>query len=139
MVARHPQVSIIGAGLTVHSPILPLEPQVQAVLAFFPGGLTWWWPAMRWGGARRSLGARDFVAIRIHTPAEASAAVTLQGQEVALLVTLGDVEPGPRVGMLCLGIALLVFTGLQSRRGVFWNWGRERHKGEITGRATHLL
>lgn len=81
------------------------------------GGL-WWWPTMRWGRARRSLGARDFVAIRIHAPAEASAAMTLQGQEVALLVTLRDVEPGPRVGMLCLGIALLVFTGLQSRGGV---------------------
>jgi hypothetical protein len=54
------------------------------------------------------------MAIRVYTPAEASAAMALQWQEVALVITLGDVEPGPRVGMLCLGIALLVFTGLQS-------------------------
>lgn len=40
--------------------------------------------------------------------------MTLQWQEVALLVTLGDVDPSARIGVLSLGYALLVFTGLQS-------------------------
>lgn len=40
--------------------------------------------------------------------------MTLQWQEVALLIALGDVDPGARVGMLSLGIALLTFTGIQS-------------------------
>lgn len=59
-------------------------------------------------------GTRDFVTIRAHAPAEAGAAMTLQWQEVALLIALGDVDPGARVGMLSLGIALLTFTGIQS-------------------------
>jgi hypothetical protein len=45
------------------------------------------------GGAGWSLRARDFVAISVHTPAEASAAVALQWHEVSLVITLGDVDP----------------------------------------------
>lgn len=45
------------------------------------------------GGARWSLGARDFMAISVHTPAEASAAMALQWHEVSLVITLGDVDP----------------------------------------------
>lgn len=59
-------------------------------------------------------GTRDFVTIRAHAPAEAGAAMTLKRQEVALLIALGDVDPGARVGVLSLGIALLTFTGFQS-------------------------
>lgn len=76
------------------------------------GGL--WWSAVRWSGAWWSPGPRDFMTIRVHAPAEAGAAMTLQWQEVALLVTLGDVDPGTRIGVLSLSIALLVFTGFQS-------------------------
>lgn len=77
------------------------------------GGL-WWWSTVRRCGARWSLGTRNFMTIRVYAPAEASAAVTLQGQEVALIVALGDVEPGPRVGILGLGMALLFFTRCQA-------------------------
>lgn len=76
------------------------------------GGL--WWSTVRWSGARRSPGPRDFMTVRVHAPAEAGAAMTLQRQEVALLVTLWDVDPGTGIGVLSLSIALLVFTGLQS-------------------------
>lgn len=73
---------------------------------------------MRRGGARWGPGARDLVPVGVHTPAEAGAAVTLQREEVALLATLRDVEPGPQVGVLGLGKALLQFTGFQPRAGV---------------------
>lgn len=88
---------------------------------------------MRRGGARWGPGARDLVPIGVHTPAEASAAVTLQREEVALLATLRDVEPGPRVGVLGLGKALLQFTGFQPRTGVLQEPGRGRHKVRIKG------
>lgn len=55
------------------------------------GGL-WRWSTVGWGGARRSLGARDFMAVSVHTPAEASAAMALQRHKVSLVVTLGDVD-----------------------------------------------
>lgn len=54
------------------------------------------------------------MAIRVHAPAEAGAAVTLQWQEVALLIALGDVGPVTRIGVLSLGITLLVSTRLRS-------------------------
>lgn len=76
-------------------------------------GLTWG-STVRWGRARASLGAGDFMAVRVHAPAGASAAVTLQGHEVAVLVTLGDVELGAWDGKLRLGLVLLAFTGFQS-------------------------
>lgn len=76
------------------------------------GGL--WWPAVRWSGAGWSPGTRDFMTIRVHAPAEASAAVTLQWQEVALLIALGDVDPGAGICVLSLGTALLVFARFQS-------------------------
>lgn len=47
---------------------------------------------MRRGGARWSLGARDFMAILVHTPTEAGVAMALQWHEVALVITLGDVD-----------------------------------------------
>ena len=72
------------------------------------------WSAVRWCGARWSPGAGDFVTIGVHAPAEASAPVTLQWQEVALLIALGDVQPGARIGVLSVGTALLAFTGFQS-------------------------
>lgn len=56
------------------------------------GGL-WRWSTVGRGGAGWSLRARDFVAISVHTPAEASAAVALQWHEVSLVITLGDVDP----------------------------------------------
>lgn len=77
-----------------------------------PGGLCW--SAVRWCGAGWSPGAGDFVTIGVHAPAEASAAVTLQWQEVALLIALGDVHPGARIRVLSVGTALLAFTGFQS-------------------------
>lgn len=69
---------------------------------------------MRWSGAGWSPGTRDFMTIRVHAPAEASAAVTLQWQEVALLIALGDVDPGPGICVPSLGTALLVFARFQS-------------------------
>lgn len=76
------------------------------------GGL--WWSAVRWRGARWSPGAGDFVTIRVHTPAEACATVTLQGQEVALIVALGNVQLAARIGLLSVGVVLLLLTGFQS-------------------------
>lgn len=80
------------------------------------GGL--WWSAARWQGAGCSPRAGDFVAIGVHTPAEAGHAVTLQRQEVALLIALGDVHPAAGIGVLSLGLALLLFAGFQPRGGV---------------------
>lgn len=69
---------------------------------------------MRWRGAGWSPGAGDFVTIRVHTPAEARATVTLQGQEVALIVALGNVQLAARIGLLSVGVVLLLLTGFQS-------------------------
>lgn len=44
--------------------------------------------------------------------------MTLQRHEVALLVTLGDVEPGPGAHVLRLGVELLLLASFQPRAGV---------------------
>lgn len=56
------------------------------------GGL-WRWSTVGRSGARWSLGAGDFMAISVHTPAEAGAAMALQRHKVSLVVALGDVDP----------------------------------------------
>lgn len=103
-----PCACMVWAGIMIYLPPVPF--------CFFSPRpkLTWWWSTVRRCGARWSLGTRNFMTIRVYAPAEASAAVTLQGQEVALFVALGDVEPGPRVGILGLGMALLFFTRCQA-------------------------
>lgn len=111
-----PWVCMVWAGVVIYPTvrtIMLLKPRPNLVHGFFHDKLTWW-SAVRWSGAWRSPGPRDFMTIRVHAPAEAGAAMTLQWQEVALLVTLGDVDPGTRIGVLSLSIALLVFTGFQS-------------------------
>lgn len=92
---------------------------------------------MRRVGAGWSPGPRDFLTVRVHAPAEAGATVALQRQEVALLVTLRDVDPGAGVGVLSLGRALLPLTGFQSRGGVF-RGGQRTHRG-TESTATHAL
>lgn len=69
---------------------------------------------MRWSRAGWSPGTRDFMTVGVHAPAETGAAVALQRQEAALLVTLGDVDPDTRVEVLSLGSTLLTLTGCHS-------------------------
>lgn len=96
----------------VSSARLP-EPQAEAGAAPVPARLTWQ-PAARRRGAGGRARAGDFAAVGVHAPAEAGAAVTLQGQEAAALIALGDVRPAAGGGgVLGLGLALPLFTGGQ--------------------------
>ena len=125
-------VCVVWAGVTIYptvSTILLLCPRPVLGPGVFPDWLTLW-SAARWDGAGWGPGARDFLTIGVHAPAEASAAVTLQRQEVALLIALRDVELGNGMSALGLGIALLALTGSQSRGGVFRDQSRGDTKEE---------
>lgn len=101
---------MLWAGVIIHPQPVLRPDQAQG---FSPDWLTRW-SAVRWIGAGWSPGTRNFLTIRVHAPAEAGATVALQWQEVALLITLGDVDPGAGVGVLSLGRTLLTFASFQS-------------------------
>lgn len=114
------QVVALGHVLVVPGcAAIVLQQALPPALADSPGPLGGlWWSTVRREGAGWSPRARDFLTIGVHAPAETGAAMTLQWQEVALLITLRDVEPGTGMGALSLGLALLVLTGFQSQGGV---------------------
>lgn len=84
------------------------------------GSLTWC-PASRRGGAGWASAPSDLLPSSIHTPAKASAAMTLQWSVVPLVIALGYVEPqvgrNPLKPRCWLWVAALLFAQCQSLDG----------------------